>query len=85
KEEKPIELQEQKINIVHTGTIYKSLRDITPLCDALDKLKIENKSLFDKLHFIFIGQFDKQQDELKLKEFENVTIKPLIPYKEALK
>ncbi|MGG0252062.1 glycosyltransferase [Bacillus toyonensis] len=85
KEEKPIELQEHKINIVHTGTIYKSLRDITPLCDALDKLKIENKSLFDKLHFIFIGQFDRQQDELKLKEFDNVTIKPLIPYKEALK
>ncbi|WP_369901757.1 glycosyltransferase [Bacillus manliponensis] len=84
-EEKPMELQDNKINIVHTGTIYKSLRDITPLCNALDKLEIENKSLFEKLHFIFIGQFDNQQDELRLKAFNNVTIKPLIPYKEALK
>ncbi|MDC2866200.1 glycosyltransferase [Bacillus sp. BP-3] len=85
KEEKPIELQDNKLNIVHTGTIYKSLRDITPLCNALDKLKIENKNLFKKLHFIFIGQFDNPQDELRLKKFDNVTIKPLIPYKEALK
>lgn len=85
KEEKPIELKDDKINIIHTGTIYKALRDITPLCSALNKLKVENESLFKKLHFIFIGQFDNPQDESELKKFDNVTIKPLIPYKEALK
>ncbi|MBJ7948082.1 hypothetical protein BTH38_19945 [Bacillus toyonensis] len=85
REEKPLELNNNKINIVHTGTIYKELRDITPLCNVLDKLQIEDRELFERLQFIFIGQFDNKSDELRLNKLNNVVIKPLIPYKEALK
>ncbi|QWU47767.1 glycosyltransferase [Bacillus sp. NP247] len=85
KEEKPLELKGDKINIVHTGTIYKELRDINPLCNALEKLKNENYDMFKKIHVIFIGQFTDAQDEIKLRKIENVTVKSLMPYKEALK
>ncbi|MEH7187241.1 hypothetical protein, partial [Bacillus toyonensis] len=81
----PIELKNDKINIVHTGTIYKELRDIGPLCTALEKLRIENYNLFKKIHVLFIGQFTDIQDENRMKNLENVTIKSLMPYKEALK
>ncbi|WP_235712664.1 glycosyltransferase [Bacillus mycoides] len=86
KEQKiPIELKNSKINIVHTGTIYKELRDINPLCNALEKLKNENYNLFKKIHVLFIGQFTDIQDENRVKNLENVTIKSLMPYKEALR
>jgi glycosyltransferase involved in cell wall biosynthesis len=84
-ESSPLDLIEEKINIVHTGAIYRDLRDIRPLCDALERLKTENKRIFDKINIIFIGKFDNEEDQNKLKEFSNVTVKNQIPYKEALK
>ncbi|MCI3147616.1 hypothetical protein C5137_15590 [Bacillus cereus] len=83
--ELPVELNKNKINIVHTGTIYKELRDITPLCKALEKLKYDDYNLFKKIHVLFIGQFTDTQDENRVKNLENVTVKPLMPYKDALR
>lgn len=81
---KPTDLKKGKINIVHTGTIYKKLRDIEPLCEALLNLSKKEKEIFNRLHFIFIGQFDNKDDEMMLRQFENITIKPLLPYHQAL-
>ncbi|MBD7911779.1 hypothetical protein [Clostridium cibarium] len=84
-EEVPEHIKEDKINIVHTGTIYSKLRDITPLCLALNKLKEENYKVYKKLNILFIGQFDSSDDEKKLREFECVKIVDFLPFKEAIK
>ena len=84
-EQRPEELKIDKFNMIHTGTIYKELRNINPLYNALKRLKKENYELFQKINIIFIGQFTDKQDEVLMNSLENVIIKPLIPYKESLK
>jgi len=78
-------LKEDKINILHIGTIYHQLRDIRPLCNAIDILKINDVELYQKLNIVFIGQFDNIEDQKKLSSYDAVSILPLIPYQEALK
>lgn len=78
-------LDKEKINIVYLGTIYRELRNITPLYEALMKLKKEDYGIFNSLNILFIGMFDNEQDKNKLNELENVQIIPPIPHYQALK
>jgi glycosyltransferase involved in cell wall biosynthesis len=78
-------LKKEKINIVYLGTIYRSLRDITPFYEALVKLKEKNYEVFSNLNILFIGSFDNKEDESKLGELENVQIIPPIPHYQALR
>ncbi|MED4281721.1 glycosyltransferase [Priestia megaterium] len=80
----PKKFNEDKINIVHVGTIYKSLRDVRPLYDAIKKMELQNKEANDKFNFIFVGQFDSEDDEKLLKSLKSVEVIPFVPYKEAL-
>ncbi|MGG2971657.1 glycosyltransferase [Geobacillus stearothermophilus] len=77
-------LQKNKLNILHLGTIYHTLRDISPLCAALDLLKREDIKLYNLLNIIFIGQFDNYEDQRKLQKHSNVKVFPLVPYEQAL-
>lgn len=79
---RPNEYEKNKINFVHTGTIYKKLRDIYPLYTALNKLS--QTELNKKIHFYFIGKFDSQIDETLLGNLNNVTIYPHMSYEESL-
>lgn len=81
----PKQFKANKINLVHVGTIYRKLRNIDPLCEALHDLKIKHKNLYDRLNIIFLGQFDNDLDGEKLKRFDNVQVIKYVPYEEALK
>lgn len=77
-------IDSSKVNLIHLGTIYNKLRDITPLYDALNKLKKEKNDIYCNINIIFIGQFDDSTDQKKLEEHDAVTILPFVPYEEAL-
>jgi glycosyltransferase involved in cell wall biosynthesis len=77
-------LQKNKLNILHLGTIYHTLRDIGPLCAALDLLKREDIKLYNLLNILFIGQFENYDDQRKLQNHSNVNVFPLVPYEQAL-
>lgn len=74
-----------KLNIVYVGTIYRHLRDINPLYNALNLLKSNDINLYNKLNIIFVGQFDHYSDQEKLQKHNNIKIYPLVPYKQALR
>lgn len=78
-------LKKNKINIVHTGTIYNELRDIRPLHEALVKLRKNNPLIFEKLNILFIGQFTEEKDKELLENVECIKILPLMPFFEAIK
>lgn len=77
-------LDSNKINVVYIGTIYHHLRDINPLYEALNLLRNSDIDLYNNLNIIFIGQFDDDSDQRKLREHSNVNIYPLVPYEQAL-
>lgn len=81
----PKNIHKNKINIVYVGTIYHDLRDISPLCSALDILKNKYQKIFNKLNITFLGQFDNLKDKQKLDNFNNVKIMDHTQYKEALR
>lgn len=78
-------IKNDKFNIIHIGTIYKKLRDVEPLCNALNNLKKNDFDLYQKLNILFIGQFDNIDDQKQLLTHEVVSILPLIPYEDALR
>ncbi|MGU8237635.1 hypothetical protein ACV3T9_10340 [Clostridium perfringens] len=79
-------LEKDKYNIVHLGTIYSELRDLNPLIEAVKILKLENKSIYDKLNIIFIGDFiGKDYKEIfdkyrVLKKYDAINFKDVIKY-----
>lgn len=73
-----------KINIIHTGTIYSNLRDINPLYNALKDIERVNKELFNKLNIIFIGYFTNREDEKLLKSLECVKLINSLPFDDAI-
>lgn len=59
----------KKINIVFTGNLYHNLGDIFySFCDALKKIKSENRPLYDTLNFEFYGNPDAKMFEHAKKE-----------------
>jgi glycosyltransferase involved in cell wall biosynthesis len=77
--------EDNKINIVHTGTIYKELRDITPLFNALLSIKDNNVEFYEKFNFIFVGQFTDEEDRKLLSSLEAIKVINYIPFEEAMK
>lgn len=80
----PNGFENDKLNIVHTGTIYKELRDVKPLYKALKLLKENNFEIFNKLNIIFVGQFTDKEDEMLLRGLECVKIVNYLPFEEAM-
>ncbi len=79
------DLKPDCLNLIHLGTIYKELRDINPLCEALKRLQQAEKKIFEKLNIIFIGIFTDHSYKEKLQQFANVVVRDPLPYQEALK
>lgn len=79
------QLDVNKINILHTGTIYHELRDIVPLSRALDRLKNERPDIYFKLNILFIGQFDNNDDQEEFKKHSVVKILPFMPHEDVQK
>ncbi|NFA42789.1 hypothetical protein EXM65_09440 [Clostridium botulinum] len=77
--------KKNKINIVHTGTIYNKLRDIQPLYESLEKIRGNNSEVFNKLNILFIGQFTEEKDKELLESIECIKILPLMPFFESIK
>lgn len=82
--EKPILINDNMINIVYAGEIFSKLRDIRPFIKALNIIKKENYSLYNKLNILFFGNIDDEEIRNELLEIDNVKVSNRIPYKEAL-
>jgi hypothetical protein len=82
--ELPEGIEKDKINIVHTGTIYKGLRDIRPLVNALNSLKATDRDTYNKINVIFVGQFTDPEDERLLSQVSCVKIINYVPFKVAM-
>ena len=80
----PFGLEKDKFNLIHTGTIYKELRDVKPLHKALCLLRENNLDIFNKLNIIFVGQFTDKKDEVLLSDLECVKIINYVPFEEAM-
>lgn len=82
--EKPILINDNMINIVYAGEIFSKLRDIRPFIKAINTIKKENSSLYNKLNILFFGNIDDEEIRNELLEIDNVKVSNRIPYKEAL-
>ncbi|WP_027631811.1 glycosyltransferase [Clostridium hydrogeniformans] len=78
-------IKPDKFNIIHTGVMYSDLRDITPLVNALNILKIKYEEIYSKINIIFIGFFTDYNDKCMLNKFECIEIHDPIPFKEVIK
>lgn len=83
--EKPPLIKEDKINIVYAGEIFSKLRDIRPFAKTLEKLKIEDIELYNKLNILFFGNIDDPTMKKSLEDIEIAKVENRIPYKEALR
>lgn len=81
---KPKLINDEKINIVYAGEIFSKLRDVKPFINAINKLKLENKNLYNKLNILFFGNIDDENIKNKLLEISNVKVSSRIPYNEAI-
>lgn len=77
-------VKKDKFNIIHTGIIYKGMRDVNPLVLALNEISDKNTSLYKSINIIFIGMFTDDEDKRKLKQFECVEIYDAIPYNQII-
>jgi hypothetical protein len=84
KSQTPQLINKEKINIVYAGEIFSKLRDIKPFIKAINKLKVENSELYDKLNILFFGNIDSDEVKKKLLEIDKVEVSNRIPYNEAL-
>ncbi|MDU5105630.1 glycosyltransferase [Clostridium sp.] len=82
--EKPILINDKMINIVYAGEIFSKLRDIRPFIKAINTIKKDNYSLYNKLNILFFGNIDNEEVRNELLEIDNVKVSNRIPYKEAL-
>ena len=82
--EKPVLINDKMINIVYAGEIFSKLRDIRPFIKALNTIKKDNYSLYNKLNILFFGNIDNEEVRTELLEIDNVKVSNRIPYKEAL-
>lgn len=84
-EEKPKEIDKNKINIIYAGEIFSKLRDISKFIEALDKLKNDNKEVYNSFNIMFYGNIDDASLCEKLKSFDNVKVNKRISFRQALK
>ncbi|GAA0085054.1 hypothetical protein UT300007_14930 [Clostridium sp. CTA-7] len=82
--ERPLLIDNKKINIIYTGEIFSKLRDIKPFMEAMRRLSIENIELYEKLNILFFGNIDDEKIKNELCQISNVTVSNRIPYREAL-
>jgi glycosyltransferase involved in cell wall biosynthesis len=85
KEEKPKLVKDNKINIIYAGEIFSKLRDINPFIKAIEEIKEEKPSLYNKMNILFFGNIDDANAKEKLDALEVVTISKRIPFNEAIK
>lgn len=82
--EKPNLIKEDKVNIIYAGEIFSKLRDVNPFIEAIKKIKLEDKYLYNKLNILFFGNIDNDEIRYKLSNEEAVTISSRIAFDEAL-
>ncbi|MDS0527286.1 glycosyltransferase [Clostridium sp. SHJSY1] len=85
KESKPTLIRDDKFNIIYAGEIFSKLRDINPFISAVEDIKKENPSLYNKMNILFFGNIDDADAKEKLDELEVATVSKRIAFKEAIK
>lgn len=85
KEEPPVLIKRDKLNIIYTGEIFSKLRDIKPFIKAVEEIRRENKEAYNLLNILFFGNIDDIEGKKKLESLEVATVSPRIPFDEALK
>lgn len=81
---KPALISDSKINIVYAGEIFIKLRDIYPFIEAVKELERNDKAFAENFNILFFGNIDDENARMNLEALNTVTVKPRIPYKEAL-
>lgn len=82
---RPKEIEDEKINILHAGEIFTKLRDINPLIQAIREIKDENYDLYKKLNIVLLGGIDDFSKIEKIDDLEVIKILPRKTFDEALK
>lgn len=80
----PINLDKNKINMVHTGEIFTKLRDVKPFIKALSLLEKQDNKLYNELNIMFYGNIDDKNIKKQLQEVSIIKVQERIPYKDAL-
>ncbi|MGL5054424.1 MAG: hypothetical protein ACRC54_01900 [Fusobacteriaceae bacterium] len=76
-------IENEKINILHTGDIYLPIRNLGPFIEALEILEKSNKEVLKKLEFIFVGKIRDKIISEKLNKIKNVKILGTKSYEEC--
>ncbi|OOE00228.1 hypothetical protein BO219_13530 [Anoxybacillus kestanbolensis] len=73
----------KKLNIVYTGEIFSKLRDLYPICSALDYLELKEKELYSSINFVFLGNIDSNSIKERLSKHKNVKLLPRVSFDRA--
>ena len=82
--QKPDLIKKDKINIIYAGEIFSKLRDINPFIEAVNQIKKENYSEFQKMNILFFGNIDDSIAKKNLEKIENAKVFGRISFNKAL-
>lgn len=85
KESKPTLIKDDKFNIIYAGEIFSKLRDINPFISAVEDIREENPSLYNRMNILFFGNIDDAEAKEKLDKLEVANVSKRIAFKEAIK
>lgn len=83
-DQKPDLIKNDKINIIYAGEIFSKLRDINPFIEAVNQIKKENYSEYQKMNILFFGNIDDSIAKKNLEKIENAKVFGRISFNKAL-
>lgn len=82
--QKPDLIKNDKVNIIYAGEIFSKLRDINPFIEAVNQIKKENYSEYQKINILFFGNIDDSIAKKNLEKIENARVFGRISFNKAL-
>lgn len=82
--EYPKEFYKDKINFLHAGDIVKGMRDVSEFISALDFLKENYNSEFQKININFYGNINDDEQKLLVENREYICFKSRVSYSKII-